>query len=94
MLTQGDHASGFGGGVRGYSAQQWELPYDLDPSRRRLSGSFHLTGKPFSGTGDMNKEQEKVTYYWDEPKVKDPGADYKPGKFKHLDEAIRNGKKK
>ena len=42
----------------------------------------------------MNKEQEKVTYYWDEPKVKDPGADYKPGKFKHLDEAIRNGKKK
>ena len=35
-----------------------------------------------------------VDYIWSEPKIKDPGSDYKPGKFKHLDEAIRNGKKK
>ena len=42
----------------------------------------------------MNKEQEKVTYTWDEPKVKDPGDGYRPGRFKHLDEAIRNTKKK
>ena len=27
-----------------------------------------------------------------EPVIKDPGADYKPGKFKHLDEAIKNSK--
>ena len=30
---------------------------------------------------------------WDEPVKKDPGADYKPGKFKFLDEAIKNSKK-
>tara|TARA_B100000767_G_scaffold218805_1_gene206780 strand:+ start:888 stop:995 length:108 start_codon:yes stop_codon:yes gene_type:complete len=35
-----------------------------------------------------------VDYYWTEPKQKDPGADYKPGKFKYLDEAIKNKKKK
>ncbi len=29
-----------------------------------------------------------------EPVIKDPGADYKPGKFKFLDEAIKNSSKK
>ena len=73
----------------------WDRPYDLDRPRRPDS-SFHITGKPYYelGRGDMNKEQEKVTYTWDEPKVKDPGADYKPGRFKHLDEAIKNTRKK
>ena len=42
----------------------------------------------------MEEEKDEITYNWDEPKVKDPGADYKPGRFKHLDEAIRNTRKK
>ena len=85
----------YGGMVYGYSAKQWDRPYDIDRPRRPDS-SFHITGKSYYelGTGDMNKEQEKVTYTWDEPKVKDPGADYKPGRFKHLDEAIKNTRKK
>mgnify|MGYP006110645137 CR=1 FL=1 len=41
----------------------------------------------------MKKENRETTYIWTEPKTKDPGADYKPGKFKHLDEAIKNTKK-
>ena len=40
----------------------------------------------------MPEKKEEVTYTWNEPKIKDPGADYKPGRFKHLDEAIRNTK--
>ena len=40
----------------------------------------------------MPEEKEEVIYTWNEPKIKDPGADYKPGRFKHLDEAIRNTK--
>ena len=42
---------------------------------------------------DCNKSKEEITYTWDEPRTKEPGADYKPGRFKHLDEAIRNTKK-
>ena len=51
----------------------------------------------FKGNGysePPSEEKEEINYTWSEPKIKDPGADYKPGKFKHLDEAIRNGKKK
>ena len=42
----------------------------------------------------MPEEKQDVSYYWNDPQPKDPGADYKPGKFKHLDEAIRNNKNK
>ena len=41
----------------------------------------------------MKKENRETTYIWTEPKTKDPGANYKPGKFKYLDEAIKNTKK-
>jgi hypothetical protein len=37
---------------------------------------------------------EPVEYIWDEPVKKDSGADYKPGKFPKIDEAIRNLKDK
>ena len=40
-----------------------------------------------------SEEKEVITYTWSEPRVKDPGADYKPGRFKHLDQAIKNSKK-
>lgn len=84
----------YGGMIYGYSAKQWERPYDLDGTRPP-SSSFNITGKPFCGYGNSEQmpEEKEVTYTWDEPKVKDAGADYKPGRFKHLDEAIRNTKK-
>ena len=84
----------YGGMVRGYSGPQWDRPYDLDGTRPP-SSSFNITGKAFCGYGNseqMPEEKEEVTYTWDQPRVKDPGADYKPGRFKHLDEAIRNTK--
>ena len=48
----------------------------------------------FMMSEQMPEEKQEVTYTWDQPRVKDPGADYKPGRFKHLDEAILNSKKK
>ena len=86
----------YGGMVYGYSAKQWDRPYDLDGTRPP-SSSFNTTGKAFCGYGNseqMPEEKEEVAYIWNEPKIKDPGADYKPGRFKHLDEAIRNTRKK
>ena len=86
----------YGGMIYGYSAKQWERPYDLDGTRPP-SSSFNITGKAFCGYGNseqMPEEKEEVAYIWNEPKIKDPGADYKPGRFKHLDEAIRNTRKK
>ena len=86
----------YGGMITGpYGTQnhtQWDRPYDLD-SRPRPDSSFHITGKPYYEMGTKEEEKEAITYTWDEPRSKDPGDDYKPGKFKHLDEAIRNTKK-
>ena len=79
--------------VYGNSAKQWERPYELDRPPR-LDSSFHITGRPYYELGTKEEEKEEITYTWDEPKVKDLGADYKPGRFKHLDEAIRNTRKK
>jgi len=88
----------YGGMITGpYGTQnhtQWDRPYDLDGTRPP-SSSFNITGKAFCGYGNseqMPEEKQEVTYTWDQPRVKDPGADYKPGRFKHLDEAIRNTK--
>ena len=51
----------------------------------------------FKGQGynePPHEVKEEIDYIWDvEPKTVDPGADYKPGKFKHLDQAILNAKK-
>ena len=89
----------YGGMITGpYGSQnhiQWLRPYDLDNPKPPTT-SFNITGNPFCGYGNneqMPEEKREVSYYWNEPKIKDPGADYKPGKFKHLDEAIRNNKK-
>ena len=83
----------YGGMVYGSSAPQWDRPYDLDRPRRPDS-SFHITGKPYYEIGTQEEEKEEITYTWDKPQVKDLEADYKPGKFKHLDEAIKNTRKK
>ena len=82
----------YGGMIYG-SSKQWERPYDID-APKPPSGSFHITGKPYYEIGAREEEKEKIEYTWSEPKAVDPGADYKPGKFKHLDEAIKNSTKK
>jgi len=82
----------YGGMIRGYSGPQWDRPYDIDNPKPPTT-SFHITGKPYSELGAKVEEKEVITYTWHEPRVKDPGADYKPGRFKHLDQAIKNSKK-
>jgi len=67
-------------------------------SATRVGGlSWFNTPTTFKGNGYENPPQEEkkiIDYIWDvEPKTVDPGADYKPGKFKHLDQAILNAKK-
>jgi len=86
----------YGGMIYGSSAKQWERPYDLD-NPTPPDTSFNITGKRFCGYGNyeqMPEEKQEVIYTWDQPRVKDPSADYKPGRFKHLDEAIKNTRKK
>ena len=66
-------------------------------SATRVGGlSWYNQPTTFKGYGyedPPHKEKKEITYTWDEPRVKDPGADYKPGKFPKLDEAIRNAKR-
>ena len=77
-----------------YGSQKWYLnPYDLDAPKLPDS-SFHITGKPYGEAMSSKEEKQEVSYYWNEPKEKDPSAGYKPGKFPKLDEAIKNSKKK
>ena len=45
-------------------------------------------------SSEDRRDTRPTEYTWSEPKVRDPGADYKPGKFKHLDDAISKAKKK
>jgi len=55
--------------------------------------SWHNKPTTFKGYGYDNppsEEKKEIDYIWVEPKQNDPGANYKPGKFKHLDEAIKN----
>ena len=67
------------------------IPYlNKKETLARTTPSLNLTSAPNEETKE--EEKEEITYYWDEPKVKDPGDGYRPGRFKHLDEAIRNTK--
>ena len=57
--------------------------------------SWFNTPTTFKGLGyedPPHKEKKIIDYIWVETK-KDPGADYKEGKFPKLDEAIRNAKR-
>ena len=50
----------------------------------------------FKGQGynePPHEVKEEIDYIWSEPKIKDSGSDYKPGKFPKLDEAIRHAKR-
>ena len=83
----------YGGMIYGNS-DWYKNKYDID-APDLPDTSFHLGGRPYGdmvGYGRDREEKEKIVITWDQPREKDPGADYKPGKFKHLDEAIRNTK--
>ena len=59
-------------------------------------GGWYNQPTTFKGYGYSDPPADSpvpVDYIWSEPKIKDPGSDYKPGKFKHLDEAITNLKR-
>ena len=58
--------------------------------------SWFNTPTTFKGLGyedPPHKEKKIIDYIWVEPKIKDPGADYKEGRFPKIDEAIRNAKR-
>jgi len=88
----------YGGMIRGHSQSWYDLPYEIDKEPPPDS-SFHIGGKPYGeqeGYGNYapsEEEKQETIITWDEPVKKDPGADYKPGKFKFLDEQIKNSKK-
>jgi len=87
----------YGGMIRGHSQSWYDLPYEIDKEPPPDS-SFHIGGKPYGeqeGYGNYapsEEEKQETIITWDEPVKKDPGSDYKPGQFKHLDEAIKNSK--
>ena len=66
-------------------------------SATRVGGlSWYNQPTTFKGYGYDNpphEEKKEIDYIWVEPRTKDPGADYKEGKFPKLDEAIRNAKR-
>ena len=46
------------------------------------------------GSSEDKRDTRPTVYTFSEPRVKEPGSDYKPGKFKHLDDAISKAKKR
>ena len=83
------------GGPIGLARNRWDFPYDVD-KEPPPSTSYHIAGtENFIGYGNYDppeEEKQETIITWDEPVIKDPGADYKPGKFKFLDEQIKNSK--
>jgi hypothetical protein len=85
----------YGGMLHGYKGAQWNDEQKYNSARESYyDTSFKPKCTNYYGGDDTPKEDDReTTYIWTEPKQKDPGADYKPGKFKYLDEAIKNTKK-
>ena len=85
----------YGGMLHGYKGAQWQDEQEYNSARENY---YDTSFKPkctnyYGGDDPPVVDNRPVDYYWTEPKQKDPGADYKPGKFKYLDEAIKNTKK-
>ena len=81
--------------LHGYKGAQWQDEQEYNSARENY---YDTSFKPkctnyYGGDDPPAVDNRPVDYYWTEPKQKDPGADYKPGKFKYLDEAIKNTKK-
>ncbi len=66
----------YGGMIRGYSGSIWNSPYELDPSRRPPSGSFHIGGKPYSEYGIGKKDN---SFYLDSSYKNSRGGAYQIG---------------
>ena len=63
------------------------------PASRVGESSWYNQPTTFKGYGYDNQssdEKKEIDYIWVEPRTKDPGADFKEGKFPKIDEAIRN----
>ena len=83
------------GGLNPLNNRRYTQSYLAD-DQQRADTSFkpNKNFKYYDGGYSTPREDPRETVYtWSEPKVRDPGADYKPGKFKHLDDAIRKAKK-
>ena len=83
------------GGLNPLANRRYTQSYLAD-DQQRVDTSFNPNKnfKYYDGGYSTPREDPRETVYtWSEPKVRDPGADYKPGKFKHLDDAIRKAKK-
>jgi len=79
---------------KGYSSS--ELMWRNSATRIGERGWYNQPST-FKGRGYSDPPADSpapVDYIWSEPKIKDPGSDYKPGKFPKLDEAIRHAKRK
>ena len=77
---------------KGYSSA--ELMWRNSATRIGVRGWYNQPST-FEGLGysdPPHEVKEEIDYIWSEPKIKDSGADYKPGKFKYLDEAIKNSR--
>ena len=83
------------GGLNPLNNRRYTQSYLAD-DQQRADTSFkpNKNFKYYDGGYSTPREDTRETVYtWSEPKVREPGADYKPGKFKHLDDAIRKAKK-
>ena len=76
---------------KGYSSAELTWSNSAKESRDRNTGFSDKRTLPGYGYGDSPYEEKKeIDYIWFDPKPKDPGANYKEGKFPKIDEAIRN----
>ena len=69
-----------------------ELMWRSSASRVGESSWYNqpTTFKGYGYDNPSSDEKKEIDYIWVEPRRKDPGADYKEGKFPKIDEAIRN----
>ena len=69
-----------------------ELMWRSSASRVGESSWYNqpTTFKGYGYDNPSSDEKKEIDYIWVEPRTKDPGADYKEGKFPKIDEAIRN----
>jgi len=69
-----------------------ELMWRSSASRVGESSWYNqpTTFKGYGYDNPSSDEKKEIDYIWVEPRTKEPGADYKEGKFPKIDEAIRN----
>ena len=94
LKTDHKHSTDKAPTKKGYSSSKLMWRSSATERRDRSDGFSERSTFPGNGYSDPpHEEKEEITYIWFEPKQKDPGADYKEGKFPKIDESIRNLKK-